>query len=132
MTVGATNNTFRNFALEMFLGCISPNEDANIPIFLAGDVIELQHNDIGLAAIDAWVRIEVVPDILALLPSLTLRTLISTGIVELTIAPVVCFTICPLAFSTIRAWPELLKKLRRIRRPRFVDSTIRAALMRNF
>jgi hypothetical protein len=101
MTVGTTNNTFRKFALEMFLGCISPDEDANIPIFLAGDVIELQHHDIGLAAIDTWVRIEIVPDILALLPSLALRTLISTCIVQLTIAPVVCFAICPLAFSTV-------------------------------
>ena len=101
MTVGATNYTLRDFAFKLFLARVSRDEDANIPNLLAGDVIELQHYDIGLAAVDTRVRIEEVPDILALLPTLALRTLISTGIVQLTIAPVVCFAICPLAFSTV-------------------------------
>jgi hypothetical protein len=112
MTVGATNYTLRDFAFKLFLARVSRDEDANIPILLAGDVIELQHYAIGLAAVDTRVRIEEVPDILALLPTLALRTLISTGIVQLTIAPVVCFAICPLAFSTIGTRSEHLEILR--------------------
>lgn len=107
VTVGATNSTFREFTNEPVLACVTRDEGTDIALLRACDVIELQDDDIGLAAVDARMLIKVLPNIFALLLSLAFRTLIPTRIVKLAISSVVRLTISPLTLSTIRTWPKL-------------------------
>jgi hypothetical protein len=114
MTVNATYHTFCKFSFEQLLACVARYEDANIAILLASDVIEFQHDNIGFTAINTGMLIKVTPDVFAFLPSLALRALISTRIVQLAIAPVVCFAIRTLTLPTIRTRAEHFKILRRV------------------
>jgi hypothetical protein len=102
MAVGATNHALGHLPLQSFFGCAAADHDADIALLLTLDVIEFKDHDIAFAAVDAWMRIQVLPQKLPYSFSLTARANVSALIVRVFVFPIVILAVCPLAAAAIR------------------------------
>jgi hypothetical protein len=97
MAIRATNVAFRDFIKHALPTRSVLQHGAYASGFLASDVIELHHDGVHQAAVDAWFALKVCQQQLAIPVNVTALVDIASAVVLCTIAGVVPAAIFPLA-----------------------------------
>jgi hypothetical protein len=125
MAVRASHLAFLNLGLDARPGAAASRIDGDV-CDLVADVIELENDDVPLAAVDAWMSSEIFDDLLAHLRAPTQDVLVDSSLLALPVLPIIPGIGFGKAFAAPRLKFRLAATHRRERLERFDLTAFRA------